>query len=122
MRNTILPALLMAALAAPALAGSYPVFGSWGESASSDKGAINCSGKRIITFNGDQRTDSQGGVPNFRNESITTAGPTRYRVVDEFTTVQISNARTRYTLRQIDVDHIEIDMQPGGVLKLRRCK
>lgn len=122
MRNTILSALLMAALAAPALADSYPVFGSWGESVNSDKGAIDCSGKRIITFNGNQRTDSQGGVPNFRNESITTAGPTRYRVVDEFTTVQINNARTSYTLRQIDADHIEIDMQPGGVLNLQRCK
>ena len=122
MRNTILSILLMAALAGPALADSYPVFGSWGESPSSDKGAIDCSGKRVITFNGNLRTDSQGGVPDFRNESITTAGPTRYRVVDEFTTAQISNARTSYTLRQVDADHIEIDMQPGGVLKLRRCQ
>jgi len=67
---------------------SRQLSGVWklGESTSSDKGAIDCSGKRVITFNGNLRTDSQGGMPDFRNESITTAGPTRYRVVDEFTT------------------------------------
>jgi hypothetical protein len=122
MRNTILSALLMAALAAPALAGGYPVSGTWGESASSDKGAIDCAGRRVIAFHGNQRTDNRGGVPDFRNNLITTAGAMRYRVVDEFSTGQISNGSTSYTLRQIDADHIEINMQPGGVLKLQRCK
>ena len=39
MRKTILSALLISALAAPALADSYPVTGAWGPSTSSDKGA-----------------------------------------------------------------------------------
>jgi hypothetical protein len=41
--------------------------------------------------------------------------------VDEFTTGQISNAHTTYMLRLVDDDHIEMQMQPGGTLKLQRC-
>ncbi len=65
----------------------------------------------MIDFNGDQRTDSNGGVPAYRNHSVTADGPSAYRVVDEFTTGQISNAHTTYTLRQVDADHIEMQMQ-----------
>ena len=123
MRKTILSAMLLAALAAPALAAdAYPVSGKWGQSTSSEKGAIDCSKLRVIEFNGDQRTDSKGGVPAYRNKSVSPEGPSRYRVVDEFTTGQISNAHVNYTLRQVDADHIELNMQPGGMLKLQRCK
>ena len=122
MRRTILSAMLLAALAAPVFAADYPVSGKWGQSASADKGPIDCGGKRVIDFNGNQRTDSKGGVPAYRNKSVTTEGQSRYRVVDEFTTGQISNAYTSYTLRQIDDDHIEMKMQQGGTLKLQRCK
>jgi hypothetical protein len=118
--------LILAALAcaAPALAATYPVSGQWGESASSAKGAkgaIDCNGKRVIGFNGNQRTDSKGGVPAYRNRSVTPSGSS-FRIVDEFTTGQISNARTSYTLRQIDADHLEMTQQGGSVLKLQRCK
>jgi hypothetical protein len=58
MRKTILSAMLLSALAVPALADSYPVSGRWGQSTSSAKGAIDCSDIRVITFNGNQRTDS----------------------------------------------------------------
>jgi len=77
--------MLLCALAAPALADSYPISGAWDQSASSDKGSIDCAGKRVITLNGNQRTDSNGGVPAYRNKSVTAVG-SDYRVVDEFST------------------------------------
>jgi hypothetical protein len=114
-------ALLAAALAAPALADAYPVSGRWGESAGGEKGPIACAGRRVITFDGDQRRDSRGGVPAYRNRSVTAAGPSRWRIVDEFATGQIS-ARAVYVLQRLDADRIELDMQPGGTIRLQRCK
>jgi hypothetical protein len=121
MHKTILSAMLISALAAPALADNYPVTGAWGQSASSEKGPIDCAGKRVITFNGNQRTDSNGGVPAYRNKSVTGAG-SDYRVVDVFSNGQVNNAQVAYTLRMVDADHIEMAMQSGGTLKLQRCK
>jgi hypothetical protein len=121
MRKTIPLALLLAALALPALADRYPISGQWGQSTSSDKGAIDCSGKRVITFNGNQRQDSNGGVPAYRNKSVTQVGSSNYRVVDEFTDGQVNAAHTSYTLRQIDADHIELSGQSGAI-KLQRCE
>jgi hypothetical protein len=74
MRSLILSALLVAALSAPAVADDYPVSGRWGVSTSSTKGAIDCTGTRVISFNGNQRKDSGGGVPAYRNVSVTSAG------------------------------------------------
>src|SRR5215472_7348610 len=104
MRITILAAMLLSILAAPAQAQVYPVQGRWGQSASTEKGAIDCAGKRVIEFLGDQRTDSAGGVPTFRNQSVTPEGPSSYRIVDEFTTGQISAGHTTYALRKVDDD------------------
>jgi hypothetical protein len=109
-------------LAVPALAATYPVSGRWGVSASSQKGAIDCTGKRVIAFNGNQRTDSGGGVPAYRNRSVTADGSDHWRVVDEFTNGQVNDAHTTYALRKIDDDHIVMQMQPGGTLKLQRCQ
>jgi len=123
MKTPLTTMLALLALAAPALAAaSYPVSGRWGQSSGADKGAIDCAGKRVIAFNGDTRTDSKGGVPAYRIKSITTAGPSQYRIVDQFTTGQIRNGSASYTLHQIDADHIELNLQPGGLLKLQRCK
>jgi hypothetical protein len=108
-------------LALPALAQTYPVQGRWGQSTNSEKGAINCVGKRVSDFIGNQRTDSNGGVPSYRNRSVTAEGPSSYRIVDEFTTGQISAGHTSYILRKVDPDHIELVME-GGALKLQRCK
>lgn len=113
--------LVTLAFAAPAFAQSYPVDGKWGESTSSEKGAIDCNGKRVIGFNGDQRTDSKGGVPAYRNRTVEAVGST-YRVTDEFTTGQISNGRTSYTLKQTDADRLEMTQQGGKTLTLQRCK
>ena len=120
MRKTILPAMLLCALATPALADNYPVTGAWGQSTSSEKGTIDCAGKRVITFNGNQRTDSKGGVPAYRNRSVTGSG-SNYSVVDVFSNGQVNDAQTSYTLRQVDPDHIEMTMQSGS-LKLQRCE
>jgi hypothetical protein len=119
--RTITAALLFSVLAMPALAQTYPVQGRWGQSANSEKGAIDCVGKRVIDFIGNQRTDSNGGVPTYRNRSVTAEGPSSYRIVDEFTTGQISAGHTSYILRKVDPDHIELVME-GGALKLQRCK
>ena len=122
MHKMILSAMLLTALAAPAFAAaSYPVAGKWGQSTSSEPGPINCGGLRVIEFKGDQRTDSKGGVPAYRIRSVTAEGSS-YRIVDEFTTGQISNGHVSYTLSKLDADHIELAMQPGGTLRLRRCK
>ena len=112
---------LVAALGAPALAGGYPVSGNWGPTVAGQKGAIDCTGKRVIGFNGDQRTDSKGSVPGYRNYSVTPSGSSQYRVVDEFSNAQVKYGRTSYTLKQVDPDHIEMQTQ-SGTLKLQRCK
>ena len=119
MRKMILAATLIA-LAAPAMAASYPVSGKWGAGAPQSKDPIDCAKLRVIAFNGDQRTDSKGGVPAYRNVSVTTAGG-GYRIVDQFTTGQISNAHVNYTLRLVDADHVDMT-QSGTTLKLQRCK
>lgn len=122
MRSTILIATVLTTLAAPAFAAGYPVSGRWGQTSTSDKGPIDCGKLRVISFNGDTRTDSGGSVPGYRIKSITAEGSAAHRIVDQFTTGQVRNGSVRYTLRQIDADHIELNMQPGGALKLARCK
>ena len=122
MRTPILTALLVTALATPALAQSYPVSGRWGESNSSEKGTIDCTGnRRIIDFFGNQRTDSNGGVPEYRNKSVQSVGQSDYRIVDEFSNAQVSAGQAEYTLRKIDSDHIVMN-QSGTTLNLQRCK
>ena len=122
MRTTILTALLVTALATPALAQSYPVSGKWGESNSSEKGPIDCTGnRRVIDFSGNQRTDSNGGVPEYRNKSVQSVGQSGYRIVDEFSNAQVSAGQSEYTLRKIDSDRIVMN-QFGTALNLQRCK
>ena len=110
------------ALASPASAGTYPVGGKWGQSTSVEKGPIDCGKLRVIGFNGSQRTDSKGGVPAYRNRTVSNTGAGQYSVVDEFTTGQIGNAHVNYTLRIVDAETLELTMQQGGTLKLRKCK
>ena len=110
------------ALTAPAFADSYPVSGKWGVSTSTEKGPVDCSKLRVLNFNGNQRTDSGGGVPAYRNRTVRPDGADRYRVEDEFTTGQISNAHVNYTLRKIGDDRLEMNQQRGGSFQLRKCK
>ena len=112
----------VAALSAPALAGTYPVDGRFGVVTSFTDKPLDCAGKRVVAFNGDQRTDSKGGVPAYRNRSVTADGAATWKVIDIFTTGQISNAQAIYTLRAVKADQLEMTMQPGGSLKLQKCK
>jgi hypothetical protein len=121
MKKTISALLMIISLTAPALAATYPVDGRWGQGASPEPGPIDCARLRVIAFNGDQRTDSKGGVPAYRLKAISPQGEGKYRVVDEFTTGQIANAHVTYTLSAIDPDRIEMATQQG-VVKLRRCR
>jgi hypothetical protein len=122
--NAKTAALILAALcvSAPALAASYPVSGRYGESKTSENGAVDCAKLRVIAFNGNQRTDSHGGVPAYRNVSVTPDGTKAFRVVDEFTNGQVRQGRVNYTLQEIDADRIELRLQVGGTIKLQRCK
>jgi hypothetical protein len=120
MRLLIVAAFVVAA--APALADSYPVSGRFGVVTAFTDKPLDCQGKRIVAFNGNQRTDSNGGVPAYRNRSVTADGAARWKVIDIFTTGQISNAQAIYTLHAVDDRHLEMVMQQGGRLKLQRCK
>lgn len=115
-------ALLLTTAALPVRADTYPISGRYGQSTSTTKGAIDCKGKRVMTFSGNQRTDSKGGVPAYRNKSVIDDGAGRYRVVDVFSTGQQAFAYANYTLQVIDPDHIALNLQPGGTIKLQRCK
>jgi hypothetical protein len=122
MRTAILTTLLVTALATPALAQSYPVSGRYGESNSSEKGPIDCTNnKRVIDFMGNQRTDSNGGVPEYRNKTVQSVGQSDYRIVDEFSNAQVSAGQSEYTLRKVDSDRIVMN-QSGTTLNLQRCK
>jgi len=120
--SSLIVAIPVTLLAVTAQAANYPIDGRWGVTASTQKGLIDCSGLRVIAFNGNQRTDSHGGVPAFRNQSIQQNGRNNFRIVDEFTTGQISNAQARYTLKIVEPDRVELNQQPGGLLKLRKCQ
>jgi hypothetical protein len=119
--RTITLGLLLSVLAVPALGQTHPVQGRWGQSTNSEKGAIDCVGKRVIDFIGNQRTDSNGGVPSYRNRSVTAEGPSSYRIVDENHRWTDQCGPHVYILRKLDPDHIELVME-GGVLKLQRCR
>ena len=112
---------LIACATTPALADTYPVSGRFGVVPSFTDKPPDCTGKRTIAFNGEQRTDSKGGVPAYRNKSVTKVDNT-YRVTDEFTTGQISNGHTDYTLKQVDADHLQMTQQGGSTVTLQRCK
>ena len=103
------------------LAASYPVSGKWTYNDVNGDGPSKECGSKYMEFSGEQRTDKGGGVPGYRNLSVTPSGSS-FQIVDQFATGQI-NARSVYTLRKLDADHIELAMQAGGkTIKLRRCE
>jgi len=110
------------ALAGPAFADPYPVSGRWGRSNWTEKGAIECANVRVIEFKGEERTDSGGGVPGYRNRWVKRAGEGRYRVSDWFTNGQVHNGQVFYELRIADNDRMDMVLDRGGVLRLQRCK
>ncbi len=122
-QQRLLPLLVaLAAIvgAAPAFADSYPVSGKWSYDISGTGPAKDC-GPRYMSFDGDQRRDTGGGVPGYRNFSVTQTGTSSYDITDQFATGQI-NARSTYTLRILDKDRIELNLAAGPVIQLRRCE
>ena len=113
-------AFAIVAFAAPAQADDYPVSGKWTYDSSTDEGPAADCGSRYMSFEGNQRRDTGGSVPGYRNFSVEENGSS-YNIVDEFSTGQI-NARSSYTLRKVDSDRIELNLKPGGTVKLRRCE
>jgi hypothetical protein len=103
-----------------ASAAEYPISGKWTYDNPKAEGPAADCGLRYMSFEGNQRRDTGGSVPAFRNFSVDQIGNTRYRVVDMFDSGMI-NARQTYTLRLIDNDHIELALQSGPVIALRRC-
>jgi hypothetical protein len=120
MKTFIAASLLLGALTVPALALTYPVSGRYGLSNETKPGPVDCSGKRVIRFDAERRFDSGGGVPDYRVIGLVQESPTAYRVTEEFNTGQI-HARLTSTLRLLDPDRIELALQRGGTLKLKRC-
>lgn len=105
--------------AGTALGQAYPVSGKWTYENPQGEGPAKDCGRRFMTFQSPQRFDTGGGVPNYRNISVDDVGNDTYRIVDEFATGQI-NARSNYTLRRVDADHITIQVS-GKTIPLRRC-
>ncbi len=113
---------LLAFASVPALADTYPVSGHFGVVPSFTDKPLDCTARRIIAFNGNQRTDSNGGVPAYRNRTVRADGTGRWKVVDIITTGQINNANAVYTLHVVADGRVEMVMQPGGMLRLQRCQ
>jgi hypothetical protein len=120
-RAVALIAFAAALAGTPALAASYPVAGRWTYNYSDEKGpAPQCTGRQM-TFQGERRFDTAGAVRDFRNISVTPAGASRYRIVDEIFNGQIKGGHVDMTLRLIDNDHLELTPVSGGTVRLRRC-
>jgi hypothetical protein len=108
------------ALIERAAAAAYPVSGKWAYESSAAR-EDDCRKGPFMEFRGDRRFDTGGNVPDYRNKSISVAGQSRYRMVDEFFTGQI-RGQASYELHRIDPDHLELRLNPRGTLiKLRRC-
>jgi hypothetical protein len=120
MKKFALAVLAASLLATPALALSYPVQGRYGESSEVEPGLIDCSGKRVIRFDDVRRFDNGGGVPDYRMIELLHEGNTAFRITEEFHTGQIK-AQHRYLLRLIDSERIELALDRGGTLRLKRC-
>ena len=118
--------LLLAAAAlglanAPARADNYPVSGYWTYEHASENGPAKDCGKHNMQFAGRMRYDTDGGAREYKNLSAAQSGST-YNVVDEFFTGMI-RGNSRYTLRIVDADHIELRFEKGGrTTLLRRCE
>lgn len=122
MRRFILAGGLAAALAAPALADSYPVAGNFAVGTFPQPGVIDCGDNRVVAFLGVERTDSGGGVPGYRNNWVRQEGERRYRVADWFSNGQVRNGQVFYELRVLDENHIAMILDRGGTLRLQRCR
>lgn len=107
-------------IAGLAMAQSYPVSGKWTYEDTGGEGPARECGPRYMEFAGERRFDKGGGVPDYRNRSVTRNGD-EYRLVDEFNTGQV-RARVDYTMRRVDNDRVELKLPQGKTIPLRRCQ
>jgi hypothetical protein len=114
--------VLVATSASAAFATVYPVSGKWTyENATATGPARDCRIGRSMEFLGEQRFDSGTSVPQYRNFTIARFDAWLYRVVDEFDNAMI-RGYVSYTLRIVDADHIELNLDASGrTFLLRRC-
>jgi hypothetical protein len=124
-RKFCLACLTVAIVSLPIIAGfavaqSYPVTGKWTYEDTGGDGPAKECGKRYMDFRGERRFDTGGGVPDYRNRTVTQDGD-NYSLVDEFNTGQIS-ARLNYNIRRVDNDRIELKLPANKTVKLRRCE
>jgi hypothetical protein len=120
-RIGLLAVLCFAGGMSAAVAATYPVMGKWAY----DRGVEPeeaCRKGPTMEFRGERRFDTGGGVPDYRNRTISPIDRTSYRIVDQF-----FNGQTRgnviYTLRMVDDDHVELYLSPSGkTIKLLRCR
>jgi hypothetical protein len=82
----------------------------------------SCPGA-TMEFSGSRRFDSGGSsLPDYRNLSVDQIDRSVYKVVDTIFTGPVQG-QVSYTLRILDNDHIELDLQPSRqVVTLERCK
>src|SRR6187200_1712323 len=108
-----LTAALLAGIVSAAQADTYPVSGTWTYDNASEKGPAKTCGQKVMRFQGNIRRDTGTSVPEYKNISIDKRGATTWYVVDDFYTLQI-RGRMIYTLRLLDDDHIQLDLEKGG--------
>ena len=123
--GTALACVLLASalLAAPAVADPYPVSGKWGVSASTKKGPIDCGKLRVISFNGEpahRQRRRRAGLPQSLDHAGRRQPLSSRRCLHQRHDQQRATSITRCV--SIDADHLELNMQKGGLLKLRKCK
>ena len=124
-RTFCLTCLTAAIVALPIIAGfavadPYPVSGKWTYENTDGEGPARDCGSRTMEFAGERRFDKGGGVPDYRDRTITQDGDD-YRLTDEFDTGQI-RARVDYNIRRVGKDHIELRLPRNKTVKLRRCE
>lgn len=121
MRISLLAAAGATTLALPGTAAEYPVSGRWTYEHQTEDGP-SCPSP-TMEFNGNRRLDSGGSsVPDYRNLSVTQIDGSVYKVVDTIFTGQVQG-QVSYTLRIVDPDHIELNLQPNRpAVTLERCK
>jgi hypothetical protein len=109
-------------IAGSAAGETYPVSGRWTYQNFSGAGPSDACREPIMEFRGDYRSDTSGGVADFRNVSLTQTGTSSFELRDLFLTAPNVRGHVTYTLRLIDEDHIEIYIPMAGkTARLRRC-
>jgi hypothetical protein len=107
-------------IAGSAAGETYPVSGRWTYQDAAGTGPSEDCSKPTMEFRGDYRSDTSGGVADFRNVSVERTSASSFVVKDLFLTAPNVRGNVTYTLRLTDEDHIQITLA-GKTIRLRRC-